>query len=48
MFVTAPGAQGLTAKPELKFQRTGQDAVLTEIRMSEAPTHMLPLGHSAR
>ena len=49
MFVTAPGAitaQSLNVKPELTFQRTGQDAVLTEIRMSENPTHVLPLAHA--
>ncbi len=51
MFVTAPGqisAENLNTKPELKFQRTGQDAVLTEIRMNENPTHVVPVGRSPR
>lgn len=49
MFVTAPGQSlASTEKPELKFQRTGQSAVLTEIRMNESPSHIVPLGHSTR
>jgi hypothetical protein len=51
MFVTAPGdSQGtsVTLKPELKFQKTGQSAVLTEIRLADAPSHLLPLIHGAR
>jgi hypothetical protein len=49
MFVTAPGqAQGTTLPSELKFQKTGQVSVLTEIRISGAPSHMLPLAHVGR
>ena len=47
MFVTAPGdSQGSPEKPELKFQRTGKNSVLTEIRMNESPSLVLPLAHS--
>jgi hypothetical protein len=49
MFVTAPGQlQAQDSKPELTFQRSGQSAVLTEIRMNENPTHVVPVGRSAR
>jgi len=51
MFVTAPGQQNeglMASKPELKFQRSGQDSILTEIRMSESPSHMIPLLRSVR
>ena len=51
MFVTAPGkAQpiNIEARPELTFQRTGQASVLTEIRMADETSHLLPLRNNAR